>query len=114
MSESSPFIVGGIIKTDRFKFFPNRGENRRQNEIKKNNCFTWVIFQIAKKMVPLHWLWASNLYHNINYINHIVNSEPNERIFRSGQGKIKDYISLKGTQNISLIIQFYVLELLIL
>ena len=41
MSESSPFIFGGITKTEGFKFFPNRGENRRQNVSKRINFFNW-------------------------------------------------------------------------
>jgi len=29
MSESSPFIFGGMTKTEGFEVCPNRGENRR-------------------------------------------------------------------------------------
>ena len=44
MSESSPYIFGGMTKTGGFEDFPNRGENRRKNETKIKSCFTWVIF----------------------------------------------------------------------
>ena len=68
MSESLPFIFGGMTKPEGFEVCPYRGENRRQNDIKKSSCFNWVIFQIAEKMLPLQWFWATNLYHKMNDI----------------------------------------------
>ena len=44
MSESSPFIIGGMAKTGGFEDCPNRGGNRRKKETKIKSCFTWVMF----------------------------------------------------------------------
>ena len=41
MSESPPFIFGGMTKTEGFEVCPNSGETRRQNESKKINFFNW-------------------------------------------------------------------------
>ena len=68
MSESSPFIFGGMTKTGGFEDCPNRGGNRRKKETKIKSCFTWVIFQIEEKMVPCQWFPRTNLYHNLKDI----------------------------------------------
>ena len=42
MSESSPFIFGGMIKTEGFGVCPKRGENRRWKDSKKSSFFNWL------------------------------------------------------------------------
>ena len=42
MSESFPFIIGGMTKTEGFGVCPKRGEDRRKKDSKKSSFFNWL------------------------------------------------------------------------
>ena len=42
MSESPPFIFGGMTKTEGFGVCPKMGEYRRQKDSKKSSIFNWL------------------------------------------------------------------------